>query len=159
MREVGHAIKGMKVTKAIAYLEDVLKFKQAVPFLRFSGGMGRHAQGKLRHVAGDKVAWPQKASTHFIGLLKNAVSNAEFKRIDVDALVVSHVQVNQAPCMRRRTYRAHGRINAYMSHPAHVEIITSVEPTAVAKPTGPANIPSRKQLAQKRLKLRVGGGI
>jgi len=32
-------------------------------------------------------------------------------------------QVNQACHGRRRTYRAHGRINAYMSSPCHVELI------------------------------------
>lgn len=31
--------------------------------------------------------------------------------LDVDSLVVEHIQVNEAPSMRRRTYRAHGRIN------------------------------------------------
>lgn len=33
------------------------------------------------------------------------------KGLDVDTLVVSHIQVNQAQKQRRRTYRAHGRIN------------------------------------------------
>ena len=33
------------------------------------------------------------------------------KGLDVDSLVVSHIQVNQAQKQRRRTYRAHGRIN------------------------------------------------
>ena len=31
--------------------------------------------------------------------------------LDIDHLVVEHIQVNRAPKMRRRTYRAHGRIN------------------------------------------------
>ena len=31
--------------------------------------------------------------------------------------------MNQAPRGRRRTYRAHGRINAYMSSPSHIEVI------------------------------------
>ena len=31
--------------------------------------------------------------------------------LDCDHLVVEHIQVNRAPKMRRRTYRAHGRIN------------------------------------------------
>ena len=31
--------------------------------------------------------------------------------LDVDSLVIDHIQVNAAPKMRRRTYRAHGRIN------------------------------------------------
>ena len=34
-----------------------------------------------------------------------------FKGLDVDSLVIEHIQVNAAPKMRRRTYRAHGRIN------------------------------------------------
>ena len=41
----------------------------------------------------------------------------------MDALVVSHIQVNKAMQQRRRTYRAHGRINPYMSSPCHVELI------------------------------------
>ena len=44
-REVCHNIKGMKLPKAKAYLEDVLQFKQAVSFTKFTGGCGRHAQG------------------------------------------------------------------------------------------------------------------
>lgn len=35
----------------------------------------------------------------------------QVKGLDVDALHISHIQVNQAQKQRRRTYRAHGRIN------------------------------------------------
>ena len=42
-------------------------------------------------------------------MLKNAESNAEYKGLDADHLVIEHIQVNRAPKMRRRTYRAHGR--------------------------------------------------
>jgi hypothetical protein len=35
----------------------------------------------------------------------------QVKGLDVDALYISHIQVNQAQKQRRRTYRAHGRIN------------------------------------------------
>ncbi|KAK6048469.1 hypothetical protein COOONC_14026, partial [Cooperia oncophora] len=41
----------------------------------------------------------------------NAESNAEYKGLDVDHLVVDHIVVQRAAKMRRRTYRAHGRIN------------------------------------------------
>jgi large subunit ribosomal protein L17e len=37
------------------------------------------------------------------------------KSLDLDALVITHIQVNQAPKQRRRTYRAHGRIGARIS--------------------------------------------
>jgi large subunit ribosomal protein L17e len=35
----------------------------------------------------------------------------QVKGLDVDSLYISHIQVNQAQKQRRRTYRAHGRIN------------------------------------------------
>lgn len=42
---------------------------------------------------------------------RNAESNAEVKGLDIDHLVVEHILVQRAAKMRRRTYRAHGRIN------------------------------------------------
>lgn len=35
----------------------------------------------------------------------------QVKGLDVEALSIAHIQVNQAQKQRRRTYRAHGRIN------------------------------------------------
>ena len=37
--------------------------------------------------------------------------SVQMKGLDVDALHITHIQVNRAPKQRRRTYRAHGRIN------------------------------------------------
>ncbi len=62
---------------------------------------------------------------HLLDILTNAESNAEVKSLDTENLYVTHIQVNQAQKGRRRTYRAHGRINAYMSNPAHVEVVLS----------------------------------
>ncbi|KAK7803567.1 hypothetical protein U0070_004203 [Myodes glareolus] len=61
-------------------------------------------------------------------------SNAELKGLDVDSLVIEHIQVNKAPKMRRRTYRAHGRINPYMSSPCHIEMILTEKEQIVPKP-------------------------
>lgn len=55
--------------------------------------------------------WPEKSAEFLLQLLRNAESNADIKGLDVDRLYVEHIQVNRAPCLRRRTYRAHGRIN------------------------------------------------
>ena len=60
--------------------------------------------------------------------------------------------------MRRRTYRAHGRINAYMASPSHIEMHV-VEKSAVvpkAAEAAPSKKHSRKFLAQAR--LHSGGG-
>lgn len=55
--------------------------------------------------------WPRKSADFLLQLLKNAESNADFRGLDTDRLVIEHIQVNRAPRLRRRTYRAHGRIN------------------------------------------------
>lgn len=85
------------------------------------------------------------------------------KGLDVEALYISHIQVNQAQKQRRRTYRAHGRINrkcllsvieysisgfyflcavynilsisfaAYMSSPCHIELVLSEKEEPVKK--------------------------
>jgi len=107
-REVTTCIKGMKLAKAKSYLEDVLQFKQAVTFTKFTGGVGRHAQGKLRNAPGSKCRWPVKATGMVLDLLKNAEANAEMKGLDADDLFVKHAMCNRAQPQRRRTYRAHG---------------------------------------------------
>jgi len=72
---------------------NLIKFIAALTFMYFLG------------------RWPKKSAEFLLQLLKNAESNADYKGLDVDRLVIEHIQVNHAPCLRRRTYRAHGRIN------------------------------------------------
>jgi large subunit ribosomal protein L17e len=108
-REVAAAIQGKKLAKAVSYLKDVTEQKQAIPFRRFAGGIGRTAQGKAHGVS--RARWPVKSVEFVLGLLKNAEANADVKQLDKEKLVIKHIQVNQAPKQRRRTFRAHGRIN------------------------------------------------
>jgi large subunit ribosomal protein L17e len=62
--------------------------------------------------------------------------------------------------MRRRTYRAHGRINAYMSSPAHVELIAEEKNEEIVKADeAPKTRFSKKQIAQGRGTVTVGGGL
>jgi len=58
----------------------------------------------------DKARWPVKSAEFLLSLLKNAEANADTKGLDTSNLIVKHIQVNQAPKQRRRTYRAHGRV-------------------------------------------------
>merc|ERR1711971_1347748 len=80
-------------------------------------------------------------------MLKNAESNAEYKGLDADHLIIEHIQVNRAAKMRRRTYRAHGRINPYMSSPCHIEITLVEKEQAFAR----ADEPERKKESKKKL--------
>ena len=83
-------------------------------------------------------------------MLKNAESNAELKGLDVDSLVMEHIQVNKAPKMRRRTYRAHGRMSPYRSSPCHTERILSEKEQIVPKPE--EEVAQKKKISQKKLK-------
>merc|ERR1712149_125278 len=145
-RETCHAIRGMMLKKAQSYLQHVVEKKEAIPFRRYCGGVGRTAQAKNAGSTNGQARWPKKSAEFVLNLLSNAEANAELKSLEIDKLFVSHIQVNRAVQNRRRTYRAHGRINPYMSHPCHVELMLSQRETTVkaakgrkAKPTAIAS--------------------
>ena len=58
---------------------------------------------------------------------------------------------------RRRTYRAHGRINPYQGHPCHVEIILAASEEEVERSkdkevaTSSLNRLNRRQVARRRI--------
>eukprot|EP00069_Balaena_mysticetus_P006244 bmy_18372T0 len=107
--ETAQAIKGRHIQKATKYLKDVTLQKQWEPFHRYNGGVGRCVQWGWM-----QGRWPRKSAESLLHRLTNAETNAELKGLDVDSLVIEHIQVNKAPKMQLRTYRAHGRINPYM---------------------------------------------
>merc|ERR1712080_263191 len=146
-RETAQAIKKMPLNRATAYLKNVIEQKEIIPFRRFMGGVGRHAQAKVHGTSQGR--WPKKSVEFLLHLLKNAESNAEYKGLDADHLVIDHIQVNRAPKMRRRTYRAHGRINPYMSSPCHIEVCLVEKERAFAKTSAE---PEKKKVSQKKLK-------
>ena len=115
-RETAQAIKGVHIRKATKYLKEVTLKKQCLPFCRYNGRVGRCAQAK--QWGWTQGRWPKKSAEFLLHMLKNAESNAELEGLDVDSLVIEHIQVNKAPKMWRRTYRAQGRINPYRSSPA-----------------------------------------
>ncbi|KAH3680643.1 hypothetical protein WICMUC_000200 [Wickerhamomyces mucosus] len=153
-RETAQAINGWPLEKAQKYLGQVLKHERAIPFRRFNSSIGRTAQGKEFGVT--KARWPEKSVKFISDLLTNAASNADAKGLDSTKLFVSHIQVNQAPKQRRRTYRAHGRINAYQSSPSHIELVLTEKEEDVekAKDNSVVRLSSRQQgrlASQKRI--------
>ncbi|KAF9238372.1 ribosomal protein L22/L17 [Melanogaster broomeanus] len=176
MREVAAALSGMKLTKAYSYLGDVLEHQQVIPFRRFAGGVGRASQAKQfkttqgafregadsammkRLTSSRQVAGLRNRSKFITRLLKNAEANADAKSLELEDLIIKNIVVQQAPKTRRRTYRAHGRINPYQGHPCHVEIILAVsgeeverskDKDAVAAPS--LSSLNRRQVARRRI--------
>ncbi|TIB71603.1 hypothetical protein E3Q23_03727 [Wallemia mellicola] len=130
-REVAAAITGLKLSKAYKYLGDVQEHKDVIPFRRFNGGVGRAAQAKNHGTTQGR--WPVKSIGFLLRLLKNAEANADAKSLDTDDLLIKHIVVQQAPKTRRRTYRAHGRINPYQGNPCHIEITLAAPEEQVAR--------------------------
>uniref|UniRef100_A0A667I4W5 Large ribosomal subunit protein uL22 n=1 Tax=Lynx canadensis TaxID=61383 RepID=A0A667I4W5_LYNCA len=131
-RETAQAIKGINVCHSNTTMVELV----GVPKAKQWGW----TQGR----------WPKKSAEFLLHVLKNAESNAERKGLDVDSLVIEHIQVNKAPKMWCRIYRAHGRINPYMSSPCHIEMILTEKEQIVPKPEEEAA--QKKKISQKKLK-------
>lgn len=137
----------MELKKAYGYLKNVLAHKDCIPFVRYRYGVGRTAQSKKYRASHGR--WPEKSVKILLSLLKNAESNAKAQDMDVENLVISHIQVNEAPKMRRRTYRAHGRINKYEASPSHIQLILVSKDDVVAKGATEGRV-------RKNIKLQAG---
>merc|ERR1712115_286675 len=160
--ETARMIKGMNLRKAQRYLKDVVEHKRCVPFLRYNKSAGRCAQAKqFKSGPGYRASqgrWPEKSCKFLLELLRNAEANAELKSLDVDSLFVEHIAANEAPCNRRRVYRAHGRINPFMSHPCHIEMILTEGEERVQKEAEGKKKVSQKKLARQKQKMMMEGG-
>ncbi|KCZ74239.1 ribosomal protein L22, partial [Anncaliia algerae PRA109] len=103
-RETSRVIQGLKINKAITYLNAVIKKEKCVPMRRYARGVSRTSQAKEFHT--DRGRWPVKSCEFFLKLLKNLKANAKFREIDENELVLESVTVNKAKVIHGRLYRA-----------------------------------------------------
>ncbi|KAL9645252.1 hypothetical protein ABK040_002452 [Willaertia magna] len=135
--EVCNAIRGMSLKRARKFLHNVLRHSEGVPFRIFRGGVGRHAQAKNHQGGVTQCRYPTKSIFAVLKLLQNAENSARTKGLNMRSLYIKHIQANQGVKMRRRTFRAHGRINPYLSSPSHIEVVLleKAEDVQLAKET------------------------
>lgn len=119
-RETAAFLKGMSLTRAKSFLENVCLQKEIVPFFRYRYGIGRKAQ--LKKSKSSSGRWPKKSAENILRILKNAEANAKEKDLDPLSLFIQNIQVNKAMKGQRRTFRAHGRVTPFLSHPCHINI-------------------------------------
>merc|ERR1711862_864620 len=148
------AVRNMTLHDAKAYLNACLERQRCIPMRKYCGSQGRHAQAKEFGLT--KGRWPTKSIKVVMGLVENMIANATTKTLDAQDLVINHVQINKAPNGRRRTYRAHGRITPFMSHPCHVEMWAQAKEAGVAKAkpstSGLSLVKQARSRAQGRLR-------
>ena len=106
------AIKGMRVTSAKKYLEDVIDKKRPIPYKRFNQEVP-HRRGKGIAAGG----YPVSVAKELLTLLKNAESNAREKEISEELYIIS-------ASARKGARRFHlGRKMGQMMKSTHAEII------------------------------------
>ncbi len=98
-------IKNKSVDKAISDLEDVIKFKKAVPF-----------KGEIPHRKGRMMSgrYPVKTAKFFIKLLKGLKGNALVNNIDIEKARIAFALANWASRPQRREGRRAKRANVVL---------------------------------------------
>ena len=67
---------------------------------------------------------PKRAARVVTKTLRSAVANAEHgQRVDVDALYVKRVWVDEGPTQKRLTPRAHGRATPVFKRSSHITVV------------------------------------
>lgn len=68
---------------------------------------------------------PKRASEPMAKLIRSAVANARTKGVDVNELVISHVDVGQGIVFKRFMPRARGRASAIRKKTSHITLALS----------------------------------
>jgi large subunit ribosomal protein L22 len=116
-RNVARAIKGMPVSRAKAFLEEVKELKTAVPF--------RVRVRKIHHRKGGMGSgrYPVQTVKCMLKVLESAEANAEYKGLDKDRLVITHSTAYQGTVVQAFTPRAQGRATPHYNRLTNFEVI------------------------------------
>lgn len=130
--EICRFIRNMELQKAKTVLSNVVKMKQAVPYLRY--------KMNIPHKAGMSSArYPVKASQHILKLLESVEHNAIKEGMSKD-LVISHISAHKG--IRQWHY---GRQRRRKTKATHIKIIL----TELKKEKPKEEIKSKKEKTKK----------
>ncbi|MDR3282751.1 MAG: 50S ribosomal protein L22 [Candidatus Methanoplasma sp.] len=115
-REVAGLIRGMKVDNAIAALEEVIALERPVPLKRYNKRVS-HKKGV------GPGRYPVKASKAILGVVRSAVSNAEFKGFDSSNMAISTITIARGQTIPGHMPRAQGRATQWNQETANIEVI------------------------------------
>ncbi|MCD6085345.1 MAG: 50S ribosomal protein L22 [Desulfurococcales archaeon] len=123
--EVFKIIRGMKLKEAEKFLEDVIKMKIPVPYVRYKLSIA-HKRGLADRFPRWKSPvgrYPVKTAKFILKLLKNVENNAEVKDLDVERLVIIHAAAHKGPYLKRWMPRAFGRSTPKFRTLTHLEVV------------------------------------
>lgn len=118
--EIATFIRHQRVNEAIAYLNDVVGLKKAVPFRRFNRNVA-HKRGLPGNW--DAGRYPVKASKAYIRVLESVKKNAEYIGLDAENLEIIHVSANRGRAQKSFFPRAMGRASPKVRETVNIEIV------------------------------------
>jgi large subunit ribosomal protein L22 len=118
--EIATFIRHQRVNDAIAYLNEVIKLKKAIPFRRFNRNVA-HKRGLPGNW--DAGRYPVKASKEYIRILESVKKNAEYLGLDAESLEIIHASANRGRAQKAFFPRAMGRATPKVRESVNVEIM------------------------------------
>ena len=115
-REVVGMIRGLKVDEAAIILEEVIEKKRPIPLKRYNK--------RVSHKAGvGPGRYPVKAAKAVLSVLESALSNAEYKGLDVENMAITTISVSRGMVIPGHMPRAQGRATAWNQETVNIEVI------------------------------------
>jgi len=118
--EIATFIRHQRVNDAIAYLNDVVSLKKAIPFRRFNRNVA-HKRGLPGNW--DAGRYPVKASKAYIRVLESVKKNAEYIGLDPDNLEIIHASANRGRAQKSFFPRAMGRATPKVRETVNLEVV------------------------------------
>jgi large subunit ribosomal protein L22 len=118
--EIATFIRHKRVNDAIAYLNEVIGLKKAIPFRRFNRNVA-HKRGLPGSWAAGR--YPVKASKAYIRVLESVKKNAEYIGLDADNLEIIHVSANRGRAQKSFFPRAMGRASPKVRETVNIEVV------------------------------------
>ncbi len=118
--EIATFIRHQRVNDAIAYLNEVVALKKAIPFRRFNRNVA-HKRGLPGNW--DAGRYPVKASKAYIKVLESVKKNAEYIGLDAENLEIIHATANRGRAQKAFFPRAMGRASPKVHESVNLEII------------------------------------
>jgi large subunit ribosomal protein L22 len=117
--EIARFIRNKKTGEAMAYLNEVVAEKKAIPFRKFNRKVA-HKRGLAGWDAG---RYPKKASLAYIRLLHSVTKNAEYLGLDTGNLKIVHAAANRGRGFEGFFPRAMGRASPKRRETVNLEIV------------------------------------
>jgi large subunit ribosomal protein L22 len=118
--EIAGFIRHKRLNDAIAYLNEVVALKKAIPFRRFNRNVAHKRGLPGRWDAG---RFPVKASKEYIRLLESVKKNAEYLGLDTENLEIIHVSANRGRGQKAFFPRAMGRASPKLRETVNLEVV------------------------------------